>query len=140
VSNLCHFFLAQFADDLVGCAVHQRPGRHLQTTREQRRRADDALLADHHTIHQNRAHADQYLVAYHATVQDRPVADSHIVADHARRRHVHMTYGIVLNVRMMADNDTIDIAAQHSVELNDRVRGRSPHRPPTARPQPTALR
>jgi len=71
------------------------------------------LPADDRAVQNHRAHADERFVADGAGVDDRAVADGDPVADEARRIVREVQHGVVLDVRVVADDDAVDVAAQH---------------------------
>src|SRR5712691_2737057 len=48
-------------------------------------------------------------------MDDSVVADGDVITDDARKIIGHVQYGVVLDVRMVSDDHTIDIAAQYGV-------------------------
>jgi hypothetical protein len=116
------FFFRQFADDFCRRAEHERAGRNFRSLRHERLRADDGLLPDDRAVQNHRAHADERFVADDARVDDRAVADGDPVADEARKLVREMQHGVVLDVRVMADDDAVDVAAQHRAIPHARMR------------------
>jgi hypothetical protein len=107
------FFLRQFADNFRWRAQYERAGRNFRSLCYQRLRADERLLADDCAIEDHCAHADQRFVADGAGMDNRAMADRDPVADEARKIVREVQHGVVLDVRVMADNDAVDVAAQH---------------------------
>jgi len=71
------------------------------------------LFTDDRTIENDCAHAHQHFVADFAGVDNRAVADGNPIADEARKIVGEVQHGVVLDVRMVADDDAVDVAAQH---------------------------
>jgi hypothetical protein len=107
------FFLRQLANYFCRRAQHERTGRNFCSLRHEGLRADERLFADDRAIQNHRAHADERFVADGAGVDNRTVTDRDPVAENAREVIREMQYGIVLDVRVMADDDAVDVAAQH---------------------------
>ena len=80
------------------------------------------LFADDRAVQNHRAHADERFVADGAGVDDRAVADGDPVADEARKIVREMQHGVVLDVRVVADDDAVDVAAQHRAIPHARMR------------------
>jgi hypothetical protein len=116
------FFLRQLADDFRRRAEDERAGRDFRSLRHERPRADERLFADDRAIQNHRAHADENFVADGAGMDNRAVADGDPVAQDARKIVRKMQHGVVLDVRVMADNDAVDVAAQHGAIPHARMR------------------
>ena len=116
------FCLGQFADDFRRCAEDERAGRDFRSLRHERLRADERLPADDRAVQNHRAHADERLVADGAGVDDRAVTDGDPVADEARKIVREMQHGVVLDVRVVADDDAVDVAAQYRAIPHARMR------------------
>ena len=71
------------------------------------------LFADDRAVQNHRAHAHQHFVADLAGVDNRAVADGDPVAEHAGEIVRQMQHGVVLHVGVVADDDAVDVAAQH---------------------------
>ena len=83
--------------------------------RHQRIRSNEAIVPNHRAVQNRRAHPDQRLVSDRAGVDNRRVANRHVVADEAGQIVGQMHHGVVLNVRVAADDDAVDVAAQDGV-------------------------
>ena len=103
----------QLAHNFRRGAEDERAGRDFRSLRHQRLRADDGLFADDRAIQNHRAHADERFVADGAGVDDGGVADGDPVADDARKIVREVQHGVVLDIRVVADDDAVDVAAQH---------------------------
>ena len=73
------------------------------------------MVADGCAIENSRAHADEGFVADGAGVDDGGVADSDVVADDAGIFIGKVEDGVVLNVGVVTDDDTVDVAASDGV-------------------------
>ena len=102
------------AADVQVAAFQALAGRH------QRAGANDHLVLDHRTVHDDAAHADQNPVAQGAAVQGDLVPDGHLVTDDQRvairieRPGVgDVQHAAVLHAGARADTDAVHVAADH---------------------------
>src|SRR5437870_6278145 len=95
-------------------AEREHPGRNLRAGGDEAPGADHRPLPDLDPVQDDAADADERVVADAASVQDYAVADGHPVAHHDREpARVHVDDGVVLDVRLPADADALDVPAQH---------------------------
>src|SRR2546427_239818 len=105
--------LVDFTDRLGRDARNQAPRRKLgrlpydSAARDKRSRADRRAAVD------RRVHPDQAAVGDRATVDDGRMAHRDLRADSRRHAAVHVHDDVVLKVRVSADNDLVEITAQH---------------------------
>ena len=107
------FFLGEFADDFGGGSEDEGAGRNLGAGRDEGLRADDGLFADNRAIQNDRAHTDEAFIADFAGVDDGAVAHGDPVTKDARKFIGEVQHGVVLHVGVVADDDAVDVAAQH---------------------------
>jgi hypothetical protein len=73
------------------------------------------LRSDFGAIKNRGTHADEDFVADFAGMDDCGVSDSDKVSEFAREVVGEVEDGVILDVRVVSDNDTIDVAAKHGV-------------------------
>ncbi len=94
---------------------------------EQRAGREHGAFADAAIVHRHRAHADEGAVLQRRAVDHRHVADHAVLADDRRAtfrvgpRPFHMKDAAILHVGARADDDPVDVAAQHAVVPHARV-------------------
>ncbi len=100
-----------------GDAAIDRAGLDLGAFEHYGARRDDGITADLGVVHNNGAHADEHLVLQGAAMYDRVMAYGNIVADHGLRLLIGaMDHRAILNIDLIADPNTIDVAAYHGIE------------------------
>lgn len=109
------FILSQWADNASGRAVDEGLGRDLHALRDQRIGPDDRLGTDVGAIEDCRSHADEDIIRNGAGMDDGGVTYGDIIADHAGKIVGEMDDGVVLDVRVVANHDAIDITAKYRV-------------------------
>src|SRR5699024_12812420 len=77
---------------------------------------DNAIAADGGAVQHHGLDADQAVVADGAAMQHGLVTDRHALADIERKAFVGMQNAVILNIGARADNEVVDVAAQHRVE------------------------
>src|SRR5262249_49398979 len=113
-TNAILLCFGKFANDPGRRTQHQRAGWCLETLGDERIRPDDAAIAAFRAVEDGRAHPDQTLVADVACVNDRAVADRRVVAHSHAVVVGQVHHREVLEVGALADDDRIDVAAQHA--------------------------
>ena len=108
----------QSPDDPGGRAQHERPWRNLCALGDQRIGANQTPVTDHCAVQDGGSHSDQHFVANRAGVNNRRMTDRHVVPHQARTLVCQVQHGIVLDVRVVPDNDAIDVAPQDCVIPN----------------------
>ena len=116
------FLFCQLAHNFRRGAEDERAGWDFHSLRHERFRADDGLSADDCAVENHRAHAYQHFVADGAGVDNGAVANGDPVADEARKIVRKVQHGVVLDVRVVADDDAVDVAAQHRAIPNAGMR------------------
>ena len=71
------------------------------------------MFADDSSVQNHRAHADKTFITDFACVDDRAVANGDPVAKETRKIVREVQHGIVLDIRVVADDDAVDVAAKH---------------------------
>ena len=77
-----------------------------------------SFFADHRAVQNDRSHPDQDFVVDLAGVHDRAVTNGDELAEPSFIWRIDMHHGVVLNVRAWANDDAVNIAAQHSAVPN----------------------
>ena len=77
--------------------------------------AHEALIADHGTIQNRCAHSNQNLVADRAGMENRSMTRGYVAAQDARKLVHNMQNTVVLNVRMVADHNSVYITPRHGI-------------------------
>lgn len=93
--------------------------------RDKRFCADEGLFADDSSVQNDGAHADKNLVTDFAGMDDRAVAHGDPITHNAWEIIRDVQHSVVLNIRVMADGDAVDVAAQDASVPNARVRAES---------------
>ena len=119
----------QLANDFGGRAHDERAGRDPHIFRHQGVRAHDTARADHGAVENGCAHADQAFIFHRTGMQNGAMAyrDQASNADGPIFRQ--MDDGSVLDVRVFADFDEVDVAAQdrHGPDAGPRGQPNVPH-------------
>lgn len=82
---------------------------------------DDALLADLGAVEDGGAHADEAFVPDGAGVDDGGMADGDVAANDRAEVVGQVNHGVVLDVRVIADDDAVDVTPQHGSVPDARV-------------------
>ena len=82
---------------------------------------DNEEADDLRAIEDDRAHADEHFIRNGAGVEDRLVADGDQFADERGKIVRKVNHGAVLHIRARADDDAIDVAAQHGAVPHARL-------------------
>ncbi len=101
---------------------YHTPRRHHHSLRHQRIRPNNRLRAYQCSIQDRRAHSNQALILDGAGVDDRGVADRDMATEDAGEIISEVQHRVVLNVRIVADHNAIDVAAEDGVVPNAGVR------------------
>ena len=96
-------------------AQYQGAGRNASAGGDQGACADERLLADHCAVKDDRTHANQYLVANRAGVNDGTMTNGNIMAHDTEAVVRQVQDGVVLDVRVVADDDAIEVTTEHGV-------------------------
>ena len=108
------------AANFCGRAEHERSGRNFHSHGDQRVCADNGTRADFHIVKNDGPHANQHFIVDLAGMDHRIMSDGHQLTHGCRIVCIDMNSGVVLNIRARADNDAIDVAAEHSAVPNTR--------------------
>ncbi len=111
--NVVLFVERKLPPDFCRRAEDERAGRNFHPESDERVRADDGARADFGAVENDRAHANKDLIVDLARVNDGAVANGDELAYARRITGIDMDNGIVLNVGTRADDDAVNVAAQH---------------------------
>jgi hypothetical protein len=89
--------------------------------RNQRTGADQAIAANHRTVHHNRLYADQRAVPDGAAVQHRLMANRDIRANRHRESRIGVQHRAILNVAVRTDGDEFVVPAQYRLRPDART-------------------
>ena len=109
-------FRADLAAQSRGDPDRNRAGRNLESPRERRPPPPRARPARPGSRKENRSHADHGLVVDRAAVDHGAVPDGDAMAHDRRAAVVHVNDGQVLDVRLVADRDRLEVPSQDAAE------------------------
>src|SRR5205814_1521739 len=120
--DTCDLFRGERAVDSGRESQHQTAGWDHRALRYQGSGADDGVLTDNDVIEESRPHPDQAVGFDRAAVHHHSVPNGHIILENQRARILHdMPDRAVLNIRVLANADVVDIAPDDTVVPDARM-------------------